>query len=324
MDFYSDQGALFVRIFQAGEKLPDFIKSASYGDASSLKSLPSSSFADSTLRNFPIHTPADVLVGASYFYGQGLNESMPDVTNSFKTAALVFGIEKELEEIQKVASDYQALQKSASAPVESGWLIDTNALTAEGEDFSSLQRFADDWMTKTASFSLDDRTEIAGALTSALRQADLPVPNRLRSLACEGEFDRDTLKTAFYQRGMGIHDSFQKAAFYANAETFGNSEAPTAEEMQKTAAYLDAFDRENNIVRLYGRGIMDPHTAVWCSFPEAQKTASIGGKEYPLTPKNEQDIRDAYLFVKGEELESFDKLASLTEDEGALVRSILS
>jgi hypothetical protein len=100
MDFYSDPGhSTLKHLLSRSPAAAEFVKTAEFEDFSS--DLPSSAFAWSSKRMYPVHTPEHAVV--SYMYAKHASARAPkEVLTFIKEALSAYGIEEEYLELQEV------------------------------------------------------------------------------------------------------------------------------------------------------------------------------------------------------------------------------
>src|ERR1700722_15596526 len=96
MDYYTDSGHLFAKIFASFE-LPGFTKEGAYATEAELRDVPGSAFADSDRRLFPIYDRANVFVSAAYAYAQPHLKVAQDALPAIEKAAALLEIESSLD-----------------------------------------------------------------------------------------------------------------------------------------------------------------------------------------------------------------------------------
>lgn len=330
-DFYIDHGAFLVRLFHSQE-LPGFVKSAEYSADSSVSNLPTSSFADPDHRRFPLHTPADVYVSTAYYFGKTGGES-ENVVARLKRAAAVFGIESDAESARELALEYHAAAKAktASAPTNyESWAIETDRCSVTGTGAKPLERFADSFLTKCAGYAFDDREEIASEILLAARSIGADVPSSIKKYAAEGEFDSRIFSAALEQRAS-ILNQRDKLAFLGEIGELAAMKAPTNDEMRKAACFLDTFDRQYGLDRHYGRGVIDPHAAVWSRVETsaAPATVKIGSVEHELD-KVAAKLPEVFEYATGKVMDLLDNgvldtalLAGLSDKQADVINGLL-
>jgi hypothetical protein len=110
-DQIKDQNPRPVFFAQKQEGAPDWAKSASIPAPDDLKGLSRAAFADPDNRSLPVHTKESCWQSAAYYWGQDHRD--PQVEARIKSAALAFGIDKDVEWVE---TRLRTRTKEASAP----------------------------------------------------------------------------------------------------------------------------------------------------------------------------------------------------------------
>jgi hypothetical protein len=325
MDFYTDHGSFLIRLFGQSNniELPEFVKSAGYDSEEKIASLPSFSFADRVNRKLPLHTPADVYVSAAYFYGKTAGQDSVIAENIQKSAEL-FGIVDEVRQAIEIAKQSKGETKTA-AP-SAGWSIEVGDYVRSGVTAKQLEYVAEEFLGKFAAYDFSDREEIASSLVEVSDQIGANLPNDIRSFAKIGGCNRQTLKAAVDQRALFLPDNRNKTAMsLLLSESFGTEGNPSDEEMSKLAEILNEFDCQYGLNKRYGRGVIEPHLAVWSDHSKTASTIVIGNRTWEL-PEVQKSLADAFEFVTGRKVATVndEALAGLSETEASDLNAILS
>ena len=332
-DFYTDQGAFFVRLFNAHAGIPEFVKNANYSEDTSVSSLPSTSFADSLHRRFPLHTPADVYVSAAYYFGK-TGELESPVARKLEKAAAIFGIADDFKSVRDYAVAYHertAPKTAADASGDfTGWVIETQRMNASGNSLGQLERLADTFLSKTANYAFDEREEIACEILLASRSIGAQVNPGLKKYAAEGEFVPEVFAHAMAQRAFVLQGN-DKLAFLDELKGLSLASEPTADDLRKAACFLDVFDRQYGLDRHYGRGVLDPHSSVWSKVADVAgpEMVKVGEAEYELD-KVAGKLPAAFEYATGRILDLLENgkidtglLASLTGEQSSVVNNLI-
>jgi hypothetical protein len=324
MDFYNDQGAFLVKLHHAAP-LPDFVKTSGYDTDDSVNSLPDSAFASPSTRQYPIHTAADVYVSAAYLHGKSASVDSA-VERNIKVAARVFGITKEVDEVLVLAKNYrERTTKVASTPEP--WKFATKTATFSGHGPGHLKEAADRFSKNCFSYSFTERTDIARNLHKLAAEMNVTLPDSIEKFAGYAHVDRDQLEVHLQARALALHDARDTREFLGKIAELRNTAEITPEEAMKTAAFLDEFDRQANLLHLYGGRLSDPHSAVF-NTPQAEhqeKTASvkIGNVNHFLYDLRRVD-GDVFAEILGHKVADVKDLANLNEEQARLVNQLLA
>jgi len=330
-DFYSDQGAFFVKAFH-DTKMPDFVKNAEPTPSESLATLPYSSFADEATRSFPMHTPADVYISATYLFGKSASIDLV-VAQKLKQAAVMFDMADAYNEARSIGLAYSngVLEKSADVDCYD-WEIECNNFSARGSDQASLVRASDHFLAKVAQYSFDDREEIAAEFLLASRALGVDVSPDLKKYAAEGYFNATAFANALEQRALIVKGN-EKLAMLDDIKAVANMDDPSELELRKAANFLNTFDNQYGVNRHYGNGVIDPHSAVWSSpepiVIEQPAIVKIGNCEYPLE-KVAGKLPEAFNFATGKIMDLLENgkldlglLGSLSNTESDVINSLV-
>jgi hypothetical protein len=325
MDFYTDHGSFLIRLFGQSNniELPEFVKTAEYDSEERISSLPSLSFADKINRKFPLHTPANVYVSAAYYYGKTAAQD-PQIIDGIKKAALLFGITKEIQEAIDLATTSKTETKVATP--FTGWSIEVGEYVRSGVTAKQLEYVAEEFLGKFAAYDFSDREEIASAVVEVADQIGASISNDIRSLAKIGSCNRQLLKAAIDQRALFLADDRNKTAMsLLLSESFGTEGNPSDDEMTKLAEILNDFDVQYGLNKRYGRGVIEPHLAIWSDHSKKASVVVIGTKTWEF-PEIEKSLSDVFEFVTGRKIATVnaEALAGLSETEASDLNAILS
>ena len=280
-------------------------------------------------RELPIHTPADTYISAAYYFGKAA-ELDEEIVGRLEKAAVLFDIVSDFESVRDFAigkAQASVLSKTAAALPE--WAIETATVNVSGTGCGSLERFADSFLAKSASYCYEEREELASEILLAARAIGAEVPAELRKYAAEAGFDAATFSAALGQRATILNDR-DKVAMLSDITPVDQFTSPSSEELRKAASFLNDFDTQYGLTRHYGRGIIDPHSAIW-SVLEEPKTAElvvIGGVEHELS-KVAAKLPEAFEFATSQVLAAmngeFDRslLSGLTDKQAEVINQIL-
>lgn len=146
-DYYSDNGALFARIF-ASRDLPKFVSDGVESDKTA--SMDSGGFADPNNRKLPINTAADTYISAAYFSKQG-GDSNSKVAERIMSAARIFGIEDDVSDVMKYASSLVEQEPEVEAPKIASFEVDCGM-----PELLPIKGSGPDAVQKCAQFILDN------------------------------------------------------------------------------------------------------------------------------------------------------------------------
>jgi len=313
MDFYSDFGHLFAKLFHT-QPLPGFVKEGAYEDSDTLRDLPDSAFADPISRAFPIHDRAHTWISAAYCYAQPQDKQAAAVLDRVEKQAELFGISNEMSGLrQHVASILTGTtEKMAGEEKVAAFEIALNTPTVaslRGSGKSAAQqavdRFLGEWWKDVP---CESRQKVAASLMEAAEGNGCDCPEDLRKFAGAAQHDTAIYCQQAALRASLIPDTFKSAA----ALKFLGEIVATADKV----AALDSIDREHSLSKFYGGRILDPHRAVYSLIPkQAEPEIVIGTRSFPLASWEGRERRffEGMVAALGEE-----KAASFLTKEGGL------
>lgn len=332
-DFYKDFGYNFIRIFKDKE-VPSFMKEAEALEQEQIDALPSSAFADSDSRSFPITDAANVYVSAAYYYGA--NDKNASIEDRITKAAEFFEISDDVETLKQAIENGQ-LDKTASAEADQSWEVNVGENSFFGRNAQSIEKFADDFTGKLFDkFSFTEKVKIAEAIVDQMKDLGLTPSERILSVACKTATDFEVLDQQIRARAIRIPEDSSKVALLKIANNLVNVDKAGIYGLSKIAEYLHEIDERNSLNRFYGKSISDPFDSVFnLSTQAAEKLAArveIGGTQY-----SEEDLKNvsAEIFKSALSEESFasigfgtegfslDKVASLQDSEKQVLASYL-
>jgi hypothetical protein len=282
---------------------PNFVKHASSdsicGDP---ETLPLHIYADPRARRFPCHTPASTWMSSAFFADKRACYSSRDaekVEERLIKAAKYHGIAGELEQIFDKAAKYNSNDKEALAD----------------DSFAYVWK-RDDGVTERH-LPLRNKHEVKCAAEYILTHRDEFIYTDRQVMAKKvlvkaSEFGADIGDTVDYlekQSGIGVCSGAVAAGLLDNRAGLTNNPADkeqlkqaaaalrlnpapvhNAGNLQKLAAFVDAFDRENGIVQDYGYSVPRPEDIL---FTITEKTAAqVKESHVPMTSGNIYKVAD--------------------------------
>ena len=276
---------------------PDFVKHASYNNiCGDPKTLPLHIYADPRARRFPCHTPASTWMSAAFFADKRACYSSRDaesVENRLTKAANYHGITGTLQEIFEKAAKYHANDKSAlpddafafvwkkddgsqerHLPLRNKHEVKCAAeyIHAHRDEFTYVDRqtMAKKVLVKAAKFGAD------------VEEYSEYLEKQAGNGACSGKAAAQLLDNRAGMTNNRAAKQQLKAAATLLRQNPGAAHRP--EKMQKLAAAIDTFDRENGIVQDYGRSVSRPEDVL---FTINEKTAAqVKAAHIPMTTGN--------------------------------------
>lgn len=269
IDHYVDKGAMFVKLFHA-EPLPEFVKEASMDEINEIGNLPATAFADANSRRFPLHTPADSFVSASYFYAQPKVASDASIEKAIQKAASFWEID--IAPAKEAAVNFlgrreaclkQASDTSNQVPVPASHCEVDGNLVYGIHSKSAAEMAQDEFLGNYQRHEFGARYKIAAHIIDHCEFRDVPVKEDLFKFAGAGVSDIDILKAEIAARALILPDEQKRASVLDWSEKIESAADKDYSSLRKLASMLDQFDQENNLTSLYGRKFSDPHRSVF-------------------------------------------------------------
>lgn len=282
---------------------PDFVKHASYNNiCGDPKTLPLHIYADPRARRFPCHTPASTWMSAAFFADKRAcysNRDAETVEDRLVKAATYHGIAGDLQNIFEKASKYHANDKDA--------LPDESFAFVWSKDDGSVERhlpLRNKHEVKCAAeyvhehrdeFTYSDRQVMAEKVLVKSSEYGADIGPHLEYLekqagygTCSGKAAAKLLDS---RAGMtNNHHAQQQLKAAASLIRNNPDVAHSPEKMQKLAAFVDAFDHANGIVRDYGHSVPRPEDVL---FNINEKMAEeVSSAHIPMTSGNIYKVAD--------------------------------
>lgn len=277
----------FARIFfNSEEVLPEFVKTASIRPREAIKGHSSSAFAGPG-RSFPISDKPNIYISAAYAIHGGAD---PEVIGNIKRAASLFGISGDIENLEKFLSRRAEGGKSASGR----WAI---AETVDGQSYCCFGESEDDAMAESCRF-LKRASRLPFGLKTKVAQS-------LIERAGSKKFDMDDLVFKYAGYAYPIPDMLEDMLYRRTASVpigkraeFSNTisalachpDMMTPEGAMKVAEYINGFDEEFGIRRLYGSGVSEPHLSVF--HVPVHKAAALIDEHSPIEVSGHKFTRE--------------------------------
>jgi len=282
---------------------PDFVKHASYSNiCGDPKTLPLHIYADPRARRFPCHTSASTWMSAAFFADKRACYSSRDadaVENRLVKAAKYHGIAADIQGVFEKAAKYHANDKTA--------LPDDAFAFVWNKDDGSTERHlplrnkhevkcaAEYIHTHRDEFTYADRRTMAKKVLTKAAEHGAGVEDYAEYLekqagngACSGKVAAQLLDNRAHLTDN--HAAKQQLKMAASLLRNNPSAAHHPEKMQKLAAFIDVFDRENGIVSSYGGSIQRPEDVL---FTVTEKTAAqVKAAHIPMTSGNIYKVAD--------------------------------
>lgn len=297
IDFPSDSGGVHLHQITKIVRLPGFVKEASVdGQREQLNELPSSSFADTFDRKFPIHTKAAAYLSYAYFLKQADkcagDTQRTRIEQGFQKAAELWCLKGEYIDLRDQFAPKAAITKNAAA------------LVVEGKryfpinDARELNTAIDDLKNYRSNFSYPMRKEASANILNAAMRMGIPVHTVDASIHKMAGHGLTTKKAAEGEviRRLNWLDSSQPSDLRPPLEECLNKLHKHAAEngvvggepIQKLAELLDLVDRTIGLNARYGESVPFPEDVLFgFTKSAAEGTASgtvslITGSSYNL------------------------------------------
>jgi hypothetical protein len=318
------------------------VKAAQIYGQEELRQLPDTCFADPVNRYFTIHTPADTLLSAGYFFKQG-HQRFPEVVKERLTkAAYAHRIEDHflalarylIAPLQKKAatqeaSNYALLIKKPNGEVRGRYLV---------LDSEMLKQADVHFMRNYRKYPIGWRVTIAGNFAKKAEEYGLPVEVLhpvTRAYSGDNHCASERAAVEIVKRGYVCRDLEGKRA-YAKLAKLVQGEMHTKEARADMAAVVDKLDRATGMDRYYDSHFHDPYKAIFNLTKEAADTVlsilDLGGDQFTRDELERVGL-GTYAKILGKDFAkqatdaqgnlSFEKLAAilptLPRDEKALL-----
>ena len=282
---------------------PDFVKHASYSNiCGDPNTLPLHIYADPRARRFPCHTSAATWMSAAFFADKRACYSSRDaemVEDRLIKAASHHGLAGELQTIFEKAAKYHANDKDAlpDAAFAFVWQKDDN--TKERHlplrNKHEVKCAADYLYTHRDEFTYSDRKTMSNKVLVKAAEYGADIEAHADYLekqagygACSGKAAAQLLDNrAGLIENQGAKKQLKAAASMLRKNP---SAAHHPEKMQKLAAFIDTFDRENGLVQDYGHSVPRPEDVL---FVVNEKAANdVKDSHIPMTSGNIYKVAD--------------------------------
>jgi hypothetical protein len=280
-DFLEDSGLMFSRIFSTAQGTPSMLKGAGHEmDPHVIGTLPLHSFAEPESRKFLLHDPSHALVSFAYLKAAGISDADPRMERTRK-AAFFFGIEDEIKSLEDViarrisedrekarANTKQAALKSPSEE----WAVSAHVRGYGTFDiFGASSEDLERAIRKVASreFSMQHPPEVVMSVASCLasvaekehmsiKTADL---ESMRLLSGDALPNREHLEAYLSARAVAL--PMEKRAEFLRVTRKLASAGDMSPDLNSLVLSVGRFDRDNNIVHMYGDRFPDPIRTVY-------------------------------------------------------------
>lgn len=283
MDYYSDSGHLYAKIFHSYE-LPEFAKQAECASEDTLHGLPDSAFALPGCRAFPIYDRSNTIVSAAYAFAQPNDKTAQLAIEPIRKAASVFGIADEIEKMERHVAGLLTAenQKQAADATPKPFEVEFGPFQKlAGSTDKALEQAIEHFFAHRFEIGFADRAKAASVLMDAAAERGIRPPQELARYAGRGcECNVPKLNSALSGRATMMVDGDKRKLAFMLAE---GSDLSSAEGRQAMASKLAQFDEEEGLGRFYYDRVLDPHLSVFNEAADTQKNAilTVGVSSYP-------------------------------------------
>lgn len=252
--------------YQLGTKfaslIPEYVLDAEFPTKEAADGLGFREFADEGRRMFPIDSPAAVWLSAAYFAKnaeEGYNAVLRGAVEArIKQAADIYGIRKDVDTIMSAIRDPGSEKTAADIDSNYGWvsggerrypMFDANGVKKAAAYFSENRFNYPPAMRKT----------VAMNIMSKAAEYGVDVESAVRREAGHGMPRRDVLMAELLARAqMSKNAEFAVAVANVNEVLGCATPQELAENLDKIAEVIDAFDRAEGLDKRYGKTLLSP------------------------------------------------------------------
>lgn len=265
-------------IVQDNPAIQNHIKTASVGEDVRRK-LPTSCFADTDNRLYPINTRADAILSKSY--ATKVANIAPHVMRNIDNALDMFSVDRQIfNSRQKVA--HSKTEKSYILPSRKALAIDSGSdIKLAEERFHSIK----------SKLSAEEASEGAVRLVKAASFLGSKVSDSTLQLAGATRSDLDKAADWIEARTHVAKTPTQAGIYTKVATALRSASDATRDDLVKVASLVDKLDQLNDVKHLYNKYIPTPLMTVFNTKTAMHDCVYINGKELPLTKLQSMDAK---------------------------------
>ncbi len=254
------------------------IKTASIGEDVRRK-LPTSCFADTDNRLYPINTRADAILSKSY--ATKVANIAPHVMANIDNALDMFSVDRAI---------FATRQKVASAPAPKTYILPTRkalAITSGSDIKLAEQRFHE----IKSKLSPEEASDGAVRLVKSASFLGKSVSEKTLQLAGATRSDLDKAADWIEARTHVAKTAKQADIYTKVASALRDATSATRDDLVKVASLVDKLDTLNDVKHLYDKYLPSPLMTVFNTKVAMHDCVYINGKELPLTKLQSMDAK---------------------------------
>jgi hypothetical protein len=257
--------------------IKNHVKTASIGEEVRW-SLPSSCFADTDNRLYPIHTRADAILSKSY--ATKVANIAPHILRSIDNALDMFSVPSSVFATSEKVASTKDKQKTYILPGR-------KALAITGS--SNIKLAEERFLAVKSKLSSSEQSEGAIRLVKAANVMGESVSADTLQLAGVTRSDLDKAADWIEARVHVSKTPVQAGIYSKVAEALRVSTSATREDLVKVAGLIDELDSLNGVKHLYGKYLPTPTNTIFNTKVAMHDCVYINGKELPLTKLQSMD-----------------------------------
>ena len=254
------------------------IKTASIGEDVRSR-LPTSCFADTDNRLYPINTRADAILSKSY--ATKVANIAPHIMANIDNALDMFSVDKAI---------FNTRQKVASVKADKTYLLPSRkalAIDSKSDIKLAEQRFHEVKSKLTA----EEASEGAVRLVKAASLLGNTVSENTLQLAGATRSDLDKAADWIEARTHVAKTNTQASIYTKVATALREATSATRDDLVKVASLVDKLDNMNGVQHLYNKYLPTPLMTVFNTKVAMHDCVYINGKELPLTKLQSMDAK---------------------------------
>jgi len=267
MDVYSDTYRARLHSFHEEGLLSPLVKSAELLSEEERDALPDAAFADRYGRAYPVHTPEDTLLSATYFFKTASYEERPDILQHLHHAVQAHGVEREYRDLLgRIAS----LEKRASERTldQFGLLCKVGETTVgryRVQNVENLIKAAEHFTRNHPQYPIIWRVRVSEHLMekAAELECEQQMPLAVRAYARENVCYSEKTAYELVKRAFLLRNDVDAAQVCQRLAKLVVGSMRTPEMLEKVSHTIDMLDRVYGLDKHYDGDLSDPYKAVY-------------------------------------------------------------
>ena len=261
-DYPGIQG--YIKTAQVGEHIRD--------------SLPSSAFADSANRLFPVHTPADAILSKAYT--TKLANVAPSVVAEIDEALGMYGVDKSYFQRAKVAHAVEQERPIHLIPSQNKLPVYSNTSTKLAEE--AFHRNTKKLSSESLAIGASRLVKIASQRNENVSVETLKLAGLTK---CDTSVAADWIEARATVTKNNVSESFYKLASIVRKLPHEAGRG----ELLKVANTLDKLDKLSGLDIHYGRKLLNPLETIFNTKTAMEQVVDLAGSQVPLAKLLEVD-----------------------------------